>query len=300
MNSIQTDYGNQAMQQLSSILGIQKSPEQSGIEGPHQEGANIQLSGLGQILQSAKQTGSVEESDIKAFFDDLKQSIDTGTIDIASLAENAPEWLQSAAESSGIDLNEALTEFVQNAPSGPFGQYDRPPMPPPPMGQLGDLFKTAEESGDADKNDIKDFMDNLKESLDSGSTIDIASLAENAPEWLQNAAEEAGIDLETALTEFVQNAPEAPGNRPPMPPPGMEELGNLLKTAEDSDEVDTNDIQAFMDNLKELLDTGSVDIASLIEIAPEWLQTTAEETGLNLETVFNNFLSGLPDNNQAV
>ena len=136
--------------------------------------------------------------------------------------------------------------------------------------------------------------------MDSGSTTDTASLAENAPEWLQNAADEAGIDLETALTEFVQNAPEGPGNKPPMPPPGMDELGELLKTAEDSDEADTNDIQSFMDDLKELLDTESVDVTSLIDIAPDWLQTTAEETGLNLETVFNNFLSGLPDNNQSV
>lgn len=214
MESIQSGYGSEKIQSLLNISNITGVTGTSGLEQGKQggQGFDIQLSGLGQILGTIRDSEEVSESDVKTFFDTLHEAMKSGSVDAASLAENAPDWLKSAAEASGIDLETAITEFVENAPPGPKGQYGPPPGPPPEIGgsELDQLFKNARESEDVDEDDIRSFMDIIKESLESGS-VDVASLVENAPEWLKSVAEESGVDLDVALEEFLNRFQENSG-----------------------------------------------------------------------------------------
>jgi len=211
MNSIQTDYIAQAIKNVSSVAGIKS---RTGIDDSASDALNASafqasFSDLGKILASAVDSGSVEQSDISSFFDQLKKATTAGSVE--SLAANAPDWLKTAAEDTGVDLETALTDFMENAPLGPQGMGrppERPAGPPPGMGntQLGQLLQTAEESEDADQEDIRTYLDSLREAFESGST-DTAALAESAPDWLKTAAEKSGVDLQNSLDAFLSGLP---------------------------------------------------------------------------------------------
>jgi hypothetical protein len=212
MDPITSDFGSQKIQNLSHVTGTQSRGFMPEFEEDERNKSafDLKLSGLGKILASVKESGSVDRSDVQEFFDEIKQAMASGSVDVTSLAEDAPEWLKSAAEDVGIDLVTALTEFIENAPPEPNGQFaagrppERPAGPPPEIGdtQLGQLFQLAQEADTTDEEGIRSFLDSLREALESGST-DVASLAENAPDWLKTAAEESGLDLTDSLDEFL-------------------------------------------------------------------------------------------------
>ncbi len=206
MESIQSGYANEKIQSLLNISNVTGVTGTTSVEKgrPDHQGANIELSGLGQIMGSVKSSGEVSEAEVKTFFDGLHQAIKSGSVDAASIAEDAPEWLTSAADEAGINLETAITEFIENGPPGPKGHYGPPPGPPPELSgtMMDEIFQSAEESEDVDKDDIRTFMDSIRDSLQSGSA-DLASIVENAPEWLKSASEESGMDLNAVMDEFL-------------------------------------------------------------------------------------------------
>jgi hypothetical protein len=212
MDSVQSKYFNNQIQDVSQIFGIKSRSSTSSLVQNEQDkpAFDVQLSSLGTILSSVKDSGSAESSEVKSFFDQLITSINSGdSIDATALAESSPEWLKEAAEETGVDLTSALQEFIDNAPTdaGMRAGMGRPPQGPPPEmmdTQLGQLLQSAEESGTTDEDGISSFLDTLKEAIDSGS-VDTASLAENAPDWLKASADESGLNLEDVLNEFISN-----------------------------------------------------------------------------------------------
>lgn len=92
--------------------------------------------------------------------------------------------------------------------------------------QLGQLFFAVEELGESAKYELKQFHENLFEALQNGN-FSAEELAENASDEIKIIAEEAGIDLVAALTEFKEHAQQLkegppPGGKPmhgPPPPP---------------------------------------------------------------------------------
>lgn len=85
--------------------------------------------------------------------------------------------------------------------------------------QLGQLFSAVEEMDDSAKSELRQFHENLFEALQSRN-FSAEELAENASDKIKSIAEETGIDLVTALTEFEEHAQQMQNNRPKGPPPG--------------------------------------------------------------------------------
>jgi len=289
---------NLAAPSIGSNQGMK--PEPPPPDGQNQQAFQSSLSSLAKILSTLRDDESTSREQVKSYLDELKMTMSSGNVSAAELAESAPDWLVSAAESGGVDMNTLFSELIDRAASGMNGLYgpgappEKPMGPPPEMmnSAIGQLFQQAQESGSTDEEGIRSFMDSVREAQETGST-DAASLAESAPDWLKAAAERSGVDLESAITDMMENAPPRPPERPAGPFPGMTEtqLGQLLQQVDESDETDKEEIISFVDSLIDQINDGSADVSSLISSAPEWLTTAADNSGSDLGNVFSNFIS---------
>ena len=81
----------------------------------------------------------------------------------------------------------------------------RPPPPPPgegggPMGPMGGLLGDPSELTEEQREEMKAFGDELRDAMRSGD-FDAEALAEKAPDFLKEKAEEQGVDLASLLSE---------------------------------------------------------------------------------------------------
>lgn len=133
-------------------------------------------------------------------------------------------------------------------------EHSKQPPPPPfnvEITQLGQLFSAIEESGELAKNELKQFHESVFGALQSGN-FDAKTLFENASDEIKTIAEEAGIDLMLALTEFSEQAEQMIGESPQGPPPGGKSHpgppppppDELLSSSEDAIEEDYSSLTA--------------------------------------------------------
>ncbi len=122
-------------------------------------------------------------------------------------------------------------------------QIQESPNMPPAVAQIsgmGQLFSAVESSGQADQSELKQFHDSIFSALHSGY-FDAGSLTESASDTLKSIAEEAGINIEEALTEFSEQVSQMKGGRPqgPPPPPPPSESSNSSDEEDDDNYWDT-------------------------------------------------------------
>ena len=114
---------------------------------------DTQISSLGQLFSAVQESGEAAQSDLKQFHESLFEALQSGDFDAAALAENASDTIKTIAEEAGIDLEQTLTEFAQNAPH----MNGAPPQGPPPGGgahqgppPTDDLFTSNSEDEDSE------------------------------------------------------------------------------------------------------------------------------------------------------
>ena len=160
------------------------------------------------------------------------------------------------------------------------------------ISSIGTLMSAVSQMSGEDKSSIKSFMDEIKEATETGS-FDASGMAEEAPEALQEYAEENGIDL----TELVQDLSDASQNSgvygpPPPPPPMMSDTSSTsdttststldLSSIEELSNDEKSELQSFMETLKSSVEDGTFDADTLAASAPDALTTLAEENGMDV------------------
>ena len=133
----------QSQEELQRILQTQQTSTQgTGQKPPHPPdgmmppmGDQVAMSDLAEMVQN----GDLTEEDLEAlhsFGMEIGDALKDGTFDASTLAEEAPEALQTLAESQGMTVEELITDmadkmsaFLADGPSGmPYGA-----PPPPPL-----------------------------------------------------------------------------------------------------------------------------------------------------------------------
>jgi hypothetical protein len=188
---------------------------------------NTQISSIGSLMNAISQMSQDDQDSIKSFLDNLKSSVQNGTFDASTAAEEAPDALKQYAEDNGIDLTDLVQELANGATGAKnSGVYGPPPPPPPPPvedSESTDATSTStsldlsslQDLSDEEKSDVQSFMETLKSSLEDG-TFDADTLAASAPDALQNLAEENGMSVSDLIKELANEAQNAP-----PPPPAM-------------------------------------------------------------------------------
>lgn len=134
--------------------------------------------------------------------------------------------------SVGLTTNFYVDETQQSKQSGKGGDALRAGSPPPrppddfKLSGMGQILNSVKETESASKEEVKSYMDSIMEALKNG-TFNAAELAEDAPAWLVEAAEESGVNLEDALNDMASHynnfAPGKPGTRTGSEPPSVKQ-----------------------------------------------------------------------------
>lgn len=127
--------------------------------------------------------------------------------------------MDGISELKGNAMMPPSMEGVNNQ-AKPAGPGEMPPPMKSDISPLGKLFSKMEQLEESAQSDLKQFHESVLESLKKGQ-FDAQALADNAPDSVKQAAEDAGIDLYSALKDMSENLPPAPpppagGNRPPV------------------------------------------------------------------------------------
>ena len=292
----------------------QKAKQNSGTD-------TFESSTAGQVMQQIMSLSQSGDTKAQGFAQELFQSLQSGSIDAAKLAEDAPDSLKSYAETNGIDLkdvfNQISSDFTQmQSQRGAHGMNgSMPPPPPPPSDSTEESSSTDTDSTTAAS--IKAIMDELKNQSTQGNTsaqsfakelfdslksgnADAAKLAEDAPDELKQFAEENGIDLTAVFTD-MKNHPAPPnGGTPPPPPPddstsnsvggtGSDSVRQILDQLKSQSSQGNTAAQSFAKELFDSLKSGNFDAEQLAKDAPEELKSYAEKNGIDLKQVFTDF-----------
>ena len=133
------------------------------------------ISQTGQILsQIRNELGDGENNEIRDFFKSVMDSVKNGTFDAAALAEDAPEALKTFMEEQGIDFEEFLNDFKDEASERTAAGSSRMQGmgPPPPI-----FSKISSEFGTGENDEIKNYFQNCLDYFNKlcGFKYDIAS-----------------------------------------------------------------------------------------------------------------------------
>lgn len=83
-------------------------------------------------LSSLEELSEEEQSELQAFMEEMRESLEDGTFDSETLASGAPEALSALAEENDMELTELIEGLADEAQNGP------PPPPPPMMAGAGE------------------------------------------------------------------------------------------------------------------------------------------------------------------
>ncbi|MCU4676950.1 hypothetical protein N7931_15050 [Catenovulum sp. 2E275] len=171
------------------------------------------------IGQFASQLSEEETSELQSFFDSVQQAKEDGTFDAEALAEDAPQALQDLASELDLDLTSLLenTQSQSDMPPPPQGQMGQMPPPPPANENESD----EESTTDSELSDMMDFKALFEDSVASGE-YDLAALAEQAPDGLNQMASDMGLSTEELLTDMANRLESGEEAMLPPPPKGRE------------------------------------------------------------------------------
>jgi len=96
-------------------------------------------------LSSLEDLTDEEQTELQAFMEEMKSSIEDGTFDAATLAESAPDVLETVAEENGMSMTELIQELADEAENLP-----QPPMMAGANG-MGNFFGQGSVTGSADE-----------------------------------------------------------------------------------------------------------------------------------------------------
>ncbi len=200
--------GMPGIRQLSGVEHLNGRPPMNGDlmnipNGPPSLDKS-ELSTLGKMLSIIHADFSeAEQSEVKEFLGKLHNSIANGSIDAATLAEQAPDSLKTLAEEEGLNIESLLNSLSK--------------MPPPPnmqrsgmmmSSEFGQFFSKIEsELGEEDIAAIKNFFDSARSEFISGS-LDIDALIGKAPQLLLDISESMNIDINSLLNDMLSKLAE--------------------------------------------------------------------------------------------
>ncbi len=164
-----------------------------------------------------------EISELKEFGKLVRQGIRSGEFDAAALAEQAPEFIQTMAQENGTSVEETINGLFDRIMERKGSMGSRPPVGMGGMqmmkgGRAGssplmDLLKIDKSQlSDEQKTEIKEFENSVREAIMSGE-FDSAALVESAPDFIREAAEESGIDIEGSLNDMFNKITEMRNSR---------------------------------------------------------------------------------------
>ncbi|MCP4726517.1 MAG: hypothetical protein GY863_15845 [bacterium] len=199
-----------------------------GMQGMHggfgPRGMSGRLGPLGKAFQvDPANLSETEMAEMRDFGKMVREGIRSSNFDAAAIAEQAPEVLQSHAQESGITVEDTLNGLYNKIMEKKNGMEGKPPAGKGNMqrmrgGKAGrsplmnmlqiDRSQLSEE----ESTELKEFENSVREAIMSGE-FDAAALVENAPDFIRNAAEESGIDLEDVLTNMYNKITEMQSNR---------------------------------------------------------------------------------------
>ena len=134
-----------------------------------------------------------------------------------------------------MDMNSigSIMQMIQSGDISSSG-HNRP-MPPPPMGMgsesglqlspMGKMMGNMPELSSEEISQLKDFRSQMMTAIQSGE-FDAEEMAANAPEFMQQHAEENGVDLAEMLELMGDRMSSMPPPRPMGPPPEMMQLSD--------------------------------------------------------------------------
>ncbi len=128
------------LQYLSDVYGTMLDTTSSSLlevgQGNQSGGASesLDISTLGKLRNAVSQMSDEDKKEMRAFHDQMMESVMNGTFDASQMAANAPEALKSFAEENGIDLESMLEDEATKMKNFAEGKG---PIPPPPAMMYG-------------------------------------------------------------------------------------------------------------------------------------------------------------------
>lgn len=203
---------------ISGVLATAYSsviPQTNSIDYTAGSSDDISISTAGMLRNAIEDMSESDQTEMESFRQTLTESVENGSFDAATLAEDAPEALVEFAEENGLELTDMLQEMADGIEAA-NNTYAPPPPPPPSESSSGLDLSSLQELSDEEKSELKSFMEELRESIEDG-TFDAETIAASAPDSLTTLAEENDMEL----TELVQQMSDEIEDAPPPPPPPM-------------------------------------------------------------------------------